>query len=419
MKSKWLLVVLAAGLMVVLQACEGSSGGNSDGHGQVSISISPLLANLHPGETQQFTATAKDAGGNALSGATFTWSSSNTVVATVNSRGLVTGKGAGTARIAASAEGESASAKVTVKAAPPKINSFTASPKSVNAGDSSILSWDVTGATSLTIDNGVGNVTGKPSIKVMPPATATYILTASSARGSTTASTAVTVCTNQVVNIPDANLKAAIESELGISSDPTCADMQNLTELTAEDDSIQSLKGLQYATNLTKLDLGNTSADGPGNNQISDLSPLSNLTSLTGLLLHDNQIGGIGPLANLTSLTYLDLAGNQISDIQPLMDNSGIGSGDYADISYNCLDLSSGSTDMNDINMLLNRGVNLTYTPQNNCSLSSTTTSTPMQHLTPPPFQPPMPANFMPNAPQEFRTRMWKQMWQHHSPRQP
>eukprot|EP01051_Picozoa_sp_SAG22_P009189 SAG22_NODE_748_length_7489_cov_39.991070_2_plen_131_part_00 len=53
-------------------------------------------------------------------------------------------------------------------------------------------------------------------------------------------------------------------------------------------------------------------------NQITDLAPLSALTSLTTLDLCYNQITDIAPLSALTSLTTLWLDNNQITDIAPL-----------------------------------------------------------------------------------------------------
>ena len=79
---------------------------------------------------------------------------------------------------------------------PPTINTFTATPATVAAGAPTTLAWSVTGATTLTIDNGVGVVTGT-SIDVIPPmgatATATtYKLTASSSYGTRYAYATVT-----------------------------------------------------------------------------------------------------------------------------------------------------------------------------------------------------------------------------------
>jgi uncharacterized protein YkwD/chitodextrinase len=76
---------------------------------------------------------------------------------------------------------------------PPTIVSFSAAPTSITAGQSSVLSWSVSGATSLTIDNGVGTVSGVMSTTVTPAQTTTYTLTAANSGGSVTAKAAVTV----------------------------------------------------------------------------------------------------------------------------------------------------------------------------------------------------------------------------------
>ena len=54
------------------------------------------------------------------------------------------------------------------------------------------------------------------------------------------------------------------------------------------------------------------------NNEISDLTPLANLTELSVLQLSDNEISTLTPLANLTELRQLDLANNEIRDLGPL-----------------------------------------------------------------------------------------------------
>jgi hypothetical protein len=74
----------------------------------------------------------------------------------------------------------------------PRIVSFTASPTSIGAGESSLLAWSVSGATSLRIDPGIGPVTG--SIKsVTPSVTTQYTLVAGNAYGSVSAQATVTV----------------------------------------------------------------------------------------------------------------------------------------------------------------------------------------------------------------------------------
>jgi sugar lactone lactonase YvrE len=71
----------------------------------------------------------------------------------------------------------------------PSINSFAADKLNLPAGGGNvILSWNVTGATSLSINNGVGVVTGS-SKSVNVSATTAFVLTATNANGSVDSST--------------------------------------------------------------------------------------------------------------------------------------------------------------------------------------------------------------------------------------
>ena len=81
-----------------------------------SVVVTPSQKSMIVGNTFQFTATAKDATGNVLSGLTIIWSSDKTTVATVNQTGLVTAVGNGGATITATFEGVSGTANVTVTA---------------------------------------------------------------------------------------------------------------------------------------------------------------------------------------------------------------------------------------------------------------------------------------------------------------
>jgi endo-1,4-beta-xylanase len=77
-----------------------------------TVGISPGNTDLVPAQTQQFTATPRDAAGAAITGKTITWSSSGPA-ATV-AAGLVTGVAAGSATITATSDGVSASVVVTI-----------------------------------------------------------------------------------------------------------------------------------------------------------------------------------------------------------------------------------------------------------------------------------------------------------------
>lgn len=81
-----------------------------------------------------------------------------------------------------------------------------------------------------------------------------------------------------------------------------------------------SLEGLQYATNLTELDLLNNVNSNPYmmRGDITDISPLSALTNLTWLQLGGNRISDITPIAGLKKVTYLVLGMNSIADFSSL-----------------------------------------------------------------------------------------------------
>lgn len=79
-----------------------------------TVVVTPASASVAVNGTQQFSAQGYDANGNPVS-TTFTWTSSNTTVATVSSSGLATGKVAGSATITAtSANGKQGTAALTV-----------------------------------------------------------------------------------------------------------------------------------------------------------------------------------------------------------------------------------------------------------------------------------------------------------------
>jgi PKD repeat protein len=119
-----------------------------------------------------------------------------------------TSAGLNTYTLTASNRAGSASAFVTVYVAPatpvltvPTINNFTTANTAIAQGSPVTLTWSVTGATSLSIDSGVGTVTGQ-SVNVTPANSGsnTYTLTATNATGSATAQ--VTVVTSATAPTP-------------------------------------------------------------------------------------------------------------------------------------------------------------------------------------------------------------------------
>ena len=121
-------------------------------------------------------------------------------------------------------------------------------------------------------------------------------------------------------NIPDANLRAAIKTNLGKASDEpiTSFEMAFVSKLEAPNANISDLTGLELATNMTWLHLGYMVGIARNSNNISDFSPLSNLIRLRTLDLADTGISDITLLSNLTSLELLNLGSNDISDVSVL-----------------------------------------------------------------------------------------------------
>ena len=116
----------------------------------------------------------------------------------------------------------------------------------------------------------------------------------------------------EAVYIPDANLRAAIAESLGKNANApiTVEDMEGLRRFSTMDREIRDLTGLQFATNLTHIDLRS--------NVISDLSPLAGLTNLELLWFADNDVSDLSPLQGLINLKLLHFSSNPISDLSPL-----------------------------------------------------------------------------------------------------
>ena len=76
----------------------------------------------------------------------------------------------------------------------PTVDSFAATPASIESGESAMLSWTTTNATSVSINNGVtGTLNVDGSTTVTPTSTTIYTLTATGDGGTATATATVTV----------------------------------------------------------------------------------------------------------------------------------------------------------------------------------------------------------------------------------
>lgn len=70
---------------------------------------------------------------------------------------------------------------------------FTVAPNVITQGDSALLQWNVSGATLISIDQGIGSVPASGSLSVSPGVTTTYTLTATNSANSVIKSVVLTV----------------------------------------------------------------------------------------------------------------------------------------------------------------------------------------------------------------------------------
>jgi peptidoglycan-associated lipoprotein len=98
--------------------------------------------------------------------------------------------------------------------AAPTVTAFTAEPSSIERGQSSTLTWTVTNASSISIDNGIGTVQASASRRVFPGASTTYTLTATGPGGTNTATATVNVTEPPPPPPPPAQPKPTLDQML-------------------------------------------------------------------------------------------------------------------------------------------------------------------------------------------------------------
>lgn len=75
----------------------------------------------------------------------------------------------------------------------PVVAEFTIEPSTIERGQSAVMRWNVTGASNVAIDNGIGTVPANGTRRMTPQATTTWTLTATGNAGDTAATATVTV----------------------------------------------------------------------------------------------------------------------------------------------------------------------------------------------------------------------------------
>ena len=113
-----------------------------------TVTVTPPMAEIEEGKTQQFFAVAADADGMLIQGAPVTWTSSDESVATVSSTGLATGVGPGEATITATSAGVTGEATLTVTEAPPVLAKIEVNPPMAEIEEGQTEQFTARGLTS-------------------------------------------------------------------------------------------------------------------------------------------------------------------------------------------------------------------------------------------------------------------------------
>jgi uncharacterized protein YjdB len=157
-----------------------------------SVQVAPVSVSVRVTRTAQLSASALDADGVPLSGRTFTWSSSNTSVATITQAGVITAVAPGAATITATTEGRSGQAAVTVT--PEPVASVTIAP----TRDTLAVGTDRTFVATVRDESGAA-LTGRTVVwNVSDPAIATVSSTGVVTARSPGTVTVVAVSENRV-----------------------------------------------------------------------------------------------------------------------------------------------------------------------------------------------------------------------------
>ncbi len=168
-------------LLAATSAC-GSSGpvDPPDPESVASVSVTPDLASIEVGGQVTYSATARDAAGNTLTGRVIAWSTADTDVATVSASGVVTGVGVGTTTVSATVEGVTGSGTVEVQPVPVASVQITPDSSLLDVGDTLTLA-------AATLDANAQPLTGRA---VLWTSTDSGVATVDASTGLVTALTA-------------------------------------------------------------------------------------------------------------------------------------------------------------------------------------------------------------------------------------
>lgn len=204
---------------------------------------------------------------------TLTWTSTGATSASINNKigavpvnGSVVVKPAKTTKYTITVKNGSgsatANATVTVTMAPPAAT-FTSVPAAIAPGGSATLSWTTTGATSVSINQGIGIVALNGSRTVTPGQSIIYTLTAKGTGGTTTRQAAITVATPPTVSFSAApmSIKPGETATLAwTSTEATSAAIDNAIGAVPVNGSIQITPAQNTMYTITASGPGGTAS---------------------------------------------------------------------------------------------------------------------------------------------------------------
>lgn len=131
----------------------------------------------------------------------------------------------------------------------------------------------------------------------------------------------------------------------------------NLENLSLLGNNIENIDVLENFIKLENLWLQD--------NNIEDIRVFDNLNNIKILNLSNNNIDNIIFLENLSKINRLFISNNNIEDLTGLVNNDGFQEElSLIDITFNYLDITEGSQNMIDIQLLKDRGIDVFYDPQ-------------------------------------------------------
>ncbi len=269
-------VLFSAALLsiAVLSACGGGTGNGGGGNTALaSIQVTDVNSNLTVGSTQQMTATGHYTNGSTQNlTSSVTWTSSDTTIATVDSRGMVTAKEHGDVKISATMNGVGGSANLTVTATLVSISvsattlsiasatseQFTAT-GTYNDGSTQNITSNVTWASSYTAVATISSSNPTQGLaKALSAGTTSITATSGSITGSTTLTVTSATVTSIAVSPSSADVPIGIAQQFTATGTFSDSSTQDITGVVAWKSSSPGVASITVSGLATALNIGST-----------------------------------------------------------------------------------------------------------------------------------------------------------------